>query len=71
MIQCEGNTEKRNSKGRLNTLRYAGYFLQEEWFEWDELWLGRIGTSKTKINKYNLPEYIELFNSLDKFYVYS
>ena len=34
MIQCEGNTEKRNPKGRLNTLRYAGYFSYKKGEVW-------------------------------------
>ena len=39
-------------------------------FEWDKIYLNRLGCVKTKINDDNIIEYVSLFKSLDKFYVY-
>ena len=39
-------------------------------FIWDEINIRRCGFVKTKINDDNIIEYVSLFKSLDKFYVY-
>ena len=39
-------------------------------FEWDKIYLNRLGCVETKINDDNINEYVSLFKSLDKFYVY-
>ena len=39
-------------------------------FTWDEINICRCGFVKTEINDDNIKEYVSLFKSLDKFYVY-
>jgi len=43
---------------------------EKQYFSWDEIPITRIGYVKTRINEDNINEYISLFKSLDKFYVY-
>ena len=39
-------------------------------FSWDEVNITRLGFIKTKINDNNINEFVNLFKTLDKFYVY-
>ena len=43
---------------------------EKQYFSWDEIPIKKIGHVKTRINEDNINEYISLFKSLDKFYVY-
>lgn len=43
---------------------------EKQYFSWDEIPIKKIGYVKTRINEDNINEYISLFKSLDKFYVY-
>lgn len=60
--------KKKHYKVKMRVHFKSTYNKKE--FSWDEIMIKRIGIVKTKIDSNNIHEYISLFNSIDKFYVY-